>query len=106
MSSYKPSIVHNKCECFICHKQYDLEHHHCISGRGFRKLCDEDSIWIWLCRRCHSEIHDKGVSHGITENEIKAIGEVAYLNARMKEGYPKEAAEELFLRRYGRHYIE
>ena len=106
-TKYKPSIVQQKCECFICHKSYTvgLDHHHCISGRGLKKLADEDALWIWLCRECHSLIHDKGEAHGVTEDRLKAIGESAYLNARMKEGYPKEAAEELFLRRYGRHYI-
>lgn len=103
MANYIPSKMQTSCECFICHKPMSagLDHHHCLHGSGTRKICDEDGyLWVWLCRKCHSALHDKG-EH---DKELKQYAQQVYIREKMKEGYPEDAARELFKQRYGRFY--
>ena len=99
--NYKPSIMQEKCECYICHAPYTvgLDHHHAVGGRN-RKKSDEYALWIWLCRKCHSELHDQG-KH---EKEIQADAEKAFIKDMRKKGYPEEICREEWLRQFGKHY--
>lgn len=101
-TKYQPSIIQTKCECFICHKSPSagLEHHHCLHGTGQRKLCDQDSLWIWLCRNCHSRLHDFN-EH---DKELQKLAQDTLIKQYMKQGYPEDVARDLFLKRYGRFY--
>jgi len=92
-SKYKPSIVQTKCECFICHAPYTggLDHHHLLHGTGQRRLADEDCLWVWLCRRCHQNLHD----HGLYDKELQRIGQETYLKTHTREEW---------FRRYGKFY--
>lgn len=92
-SKYKPSIVQDKCECFLCHAPYTvgLDHHHLLHGTGQRKLADEDCLWVWLCRKCHTALHD----HGIGDKELQATAQRTYLQTHTREEW---------FRRYGKYY--
>lgn len=35
------------------------EEHHCTHGTARRKLAEEDGLKIYLCHRCHAQLHDK-----------------------------------------------
>lgn len=100
-SNYVPSKVQTKVECFICHKDMSngLDHHHCIPGRN-RKRCDDLGLWVWLCRPCHTALHD----HGLYDHEIRAIAQQTYITEKKKEGYPEDVAKELWLQEFGKFY--
>lgn len=102
MKEYKPSKIQTNCECFLCHKSANngLEHHHCLHGTGQRKLADEDGLWVWLCRKCHSRLHDFN-EH---DRDLQIIAQQTYIREQRKTGYPEDVARELFLKRYGKYY--
>ena len=101
-SNYKPSKIQTKTECYLCHKNmnYGLEHHHCLHGTGQRKLADEDGLWVWLCRECHSALHDTGAN----DRFLQALGQRTYINDQIKQGYPEDVAREIYFKRYGKFY--
>lgn len=102
MKNYKPSKVQTKCECFICHAPYTvgLEHHHLLHGTGQRKLADEDALWIWCCRKCHSDLHD----HNKHDKELQALGQRVFIEEKMKEGYSEGQSRGMWFNRYGKFY--
>lgn len=100
-SNYKPSKIQTTCECFICHKPYTvkLDHHHAIGGRN-RSKCDEFGLWVWLCRECHTKLHDKG-EH---EKEIQAAAQNAFITEMKKKGVPEDVCREEWYRQFGKFY--
>ena len=101
MKEYVPSKIQKTCECYICHKSYTagLDHHHAIGGRN-RKKCDEYGLWVWLCRECHSKLHDKG-EH---EKDLQAIAQQTFIADHKKQGYPEDVCRELWLKEFGKFY--
>jgi len=96
------SILQTERRCFICAKFGELDVHHAISGISNRKNSDEDKLLIYLCRDCHSSLHDKGKVfidswHYITENDVKAFAQ-----AKWEQTY---GDREAFIRRYGKSFI-
>ena len=65
-------------------------------------MADEDGLVIWICNRHHSALHDDP-DHPY-DAELKALAQEAFIKARMKQGYPKDVARDLFRERYGRFY--
>jgi Zn-finger protein len=101
-SSYVPSKIQTTCECFICHKPYNLARHHCIHGRGLRQLAEEDGLWVWLCVKCHSDLHDKP-DHP-HDAELKKLAQQTFVYEFQKKGVSEEIARDYFRQRYGRFY--
>lgn len=100
-NNYVPSIIQTgEAKCYLCGRMTGLEMHHVLHGRGIRKLADEDGLKVWLCYEHHRLLHDQG-DH---DKELQALGQKAYIKARMKEGYPEDVARERFRARYGRFY--
>ena len=99
---YKPSIMQSKCECYLCHKDYTagLEVHHAIPGRGNRTICTELGLTVWLCAKCHRDLHDKNIGY----KEVQAAAQQAYIEDMKKQGYPEEAAKEEWFRRFKKFY--
>lgn len=89
---YQSIITPNEEQCFICHHKA-IEGHHIFYGSSKRKKSDEDGLVIPICRKCHSEIHDK---HKHTH--LFRLGEIAYCNAYGK-------TEDEFRQRYGKNYL-
>lgn len=48
-----------KGRCFICQRYGHTDLHHCLHGHR-RKMADKYGLTVWLCRECHSALHDKG----------------------------------------------
>lgn len=70
----------NDKKCFICGRCGDTELHHCISGVSNRKNSENYGLKIYLCRLCHSQLHDKGKVfidewHYVTETDIKIMAQ-------------------------------
>lgn len=100
--NYKPSKIQKETECYLCHAPYTvgLSHHHCLHGTGDRKKADEDGLWVWLCNKCHSALHDKG-EH---DKELQALAQRTYIKEQMRIGYPKDVAREIYFMRYRKYY--
>ena len=54
------SIIQKDKECYICGRTVGLELHHCIHGRGRRKLATEYGLTVWLC-----PYHHRDAKHGV-----------------------------------------
>lgn len=81
-------------ECYICRKYGVLEKHHVWHGTANRKLAEQDGLYVWLCRDCHRNLHDKG-EHDL---ELMQIGQLYW---QMVYKMPKED----FIKRYGKSVI-
>ena len=91
----KESIIARTSEyCYICAKYGNLEKHHCLHGTANRRLADEDGLFVWLCRNCHTRLHDKGIG----DKGLQIVAEKAWM-----QHYGK--TEEDFIKRYGKNYI-
>ena len=94
MSSFKSIIQTEDTECCFFCGQYATDVHHCIHGTANRRLADKDGLVVMLCRRCHTNLHDKGT----LDKELQRIAQ-----ARWMEYYGK--SEEDFRKRYGKSFI-
>ena len=80
--------------CYFCARYGNLEKHHCLHGTANRRLADEDGLFVWLCHRCHMQLHDKGIG----DKGLQIVAEKAWM-----QRYGK--TEEDFIKRYGKNYI-
>ena len=53
-------MIDDRRQCFICGSHYPLERHHCLHGTANRKQADKYGLVVYLCHRCHRNLHDKG----------------------------------------------
>lgn len=85
-------------KCYLCGRQSQLERHHTLHGGANRRLADEDGLWVWLCHRCHMDLHDRGEG----DKELQALGEKKWI----AWNYPDdpEKGQEEFIKRYGKSY--
>ena len=102
MSNYTPSNIQKDTKCFICHAPYNLARHHVIHGRGLRKLAEEDGLWVWLCVKCHADLHDR--PEHPHDDELKALGQRTYIKIQREKGIGENIARDLFRNRYGRFF--
>lgn len=86
-----------------------IEEHHCIYGRGRRKISDKEGLVVYLCEFHHRG--KKGVHRDGTDlkEELKRIAQQAWEEKYIKE-YPyqnhaEEAAREAWIRMMGRNYL-
>ena len=101
-SNYRSSAVCNKPECYICHRQgIELDHHHLLEGR-WRKLADQDNLWVWMCRKCHSLIHNEPSQTKI--KELQKLGQETFITAEIKKGFSREIARDIWFQRYGKFF--
>lgn len=99
-TKYPQSIMQTKCECYFCHKTYDLDRHHSVPGNGNRKICEELGLWVWLCRKCHDKVHDK--LEGYKELQIDA--QRAFIKDQRAKGFSEEVAREIWYSRFLKFY--
>ena len=101
-SNYVPSIIQTKCECYLCHEGMEsgLEVHHAIPGRGNRKICTEWGLTVWLCPKCHRDLHD----HNIGYKEIQADAQRAFIREQKKKGLSESVAREIWYDRFKKYY--
>lgn len=97
-SNYVPSIIQTKCECYLCHKGMEsgLEVHHAIPGRGNRKICTEWGLTVWLCPKCHRDLHD----HNIGYKEIQVDAQKSFIREQKKKGLSENVAREIWYSRF------
>lgn len=88
------SIIDGRKRCFICGSQQMLQKHHALHGTANRQLAEKDGLWVWLCLRCHMDLHD----HGTGDSTLKAHAQRCWM-----EHYHK--TEEDFRKRYGKSFL-
>lgn len=94
--------------CAICGRPYEAEHH-LIFGNSLRALADEDSLIIDMCNNCHNMSFDaKGRIHGnsMAEALSKMLGQERFEKRAILNGATEQEAREMFMKRYGRNYLE
>lgn len=92
-------------KCFICGKRGEVDTHHCLSGTSNRENSEDYGLKIYLCRDCHSSLHDKGKIYitpfiCITENDIKKFAQ-----QKWEETFGKENPREEFIAIFGKSWI-
>lgn len=86
----KLSKISNEWRCYICGSPYDLDLHHCLHG-SYKRLAEEDSLYVALCRSCHSKLHNTGFK----DKDLKRDAQNAFI---------KYHSREEFLIRYGKYF--
>ena len=65
MRSGTKSIMQDDPDYCYIHMKYlgvyvkATDAHHCVHGTGRRASAEEDGLKVYLCRRCHSLLHEK-----------------------------------------------
>jgi Zn-finger protein len=86
-------MIDTERKCKYCGSWNNLEVHHCIHGNGRRKLADEDGLTVYLCHKCHMELHDKGIADNFLQKLAQNYYEF-HIGTR-----------EQFRQRYGKSYL-
>lgn len=85
-------------ECFLCGSTYQMELHHVFGGANKSKS-EEDELMVWLCRKCHHEVHHGAHRSGEFMKYLRQYGEKLWLCNN-----PDKTIED-FIERYGRNYL-
>ena len=101
-NKYIPSIMQTgEPECYLCHKKNPpFELHHAISGNGNRAICTELGLWIWLCPKCHRDLHEKNIGY----KEVQADAQKSFIKNQRKKGFTEEVAREIWYERFKKFY--
>lgn len=86
-------MLDHREQCFICGAHYPLERHHCIHGTANRRQAEKYGLCVYLCHRCHRELHD----HGIYDRALQE-----YAQRYFEANY---GSREDFRRIFGRSYL-
>lgn len=91
----KSILTDDMDRCYICGRTSGIQIHHCIYGRGLRKLSDQDGLTIPLCVEHHL---GAGGVHFNRELD-QSVKELAQLT------FEKAHSRKEFIQRYGRSYL-
>ena len=83
-------IDNNKGVCFICGRRGVTHRHHCLHGSR-RKQAEKFKLTVYLCQRCHQELHD----HGVYDLELEQLAQ-----KKFEEVYGHEKFMEVFGKNY------
>ena len=86
-------MIDKRRQCFICGSHYPLERHHVIHGHGRRKQADRFGLVVYLCHKCHTELHDKGT----WDKELQRYGQMVFER--------DHGTREEFRKIFGRSYL-
>lgn len=92
--------------CFICGSTDRVAIHEIFGGTSNRKKSKEDSLCLPLCYS-----HHNGSKNGVHFNKelddtLKKLGEKIWLEKCCDKELPHEEKLELFIKRYGKNYLE
>ena len=94
------SIMQEDSEyCYIHMKYLGLyvkatDEHHCQHGNK-RQYADDDGLTIFLCRKCHSLLHDKGIHDLDMQKESEKVW-LTYYNKTIPD----------WIKRYDMNYLD
>lgn len=91
--------------CFRCGAHGQTELHHLLHGTANRRLAEEDGLFVYLCPDCHNRPPYGAHFNRKTDRWLQRLGQAAYEQTKIEEGYTAEEAREMFMKRYGKNYL-
>ena len=88
------SIISKEGKCFFCGSREKLEIHH-VFGGSLRGKSTKYGLYVFLCPKCHSELHFGKKSRKMTD-KLKSVAQEAF-----ERLYPRE----LFLKEFHGNFI-
>lgn len=91
--------------CFYCGSSYIEKHHVIGKSHSNRVFCDEDGLYVMVCRNCHDKIHNGEGSKDMRTKLIK-LGQLkweAYYGPGIE--FCGRSPREEFMKRYGKNYL-
>lgn len=80
--------------CYLCNKYMGKgDKHHIFNGGGYRDKSEEDGMFVYVHRVCHSFIHN----HPMTARTLKQRGQRAWM--------AEIGTLDEFIKRYGKNYL-
>lgn len=82
--------------CYLCHIwNYSLDRHHLLTGVRHRTLADDDGLYIYICRKCHNNLH----------SSIHYIDKLEELKQMAQRKYEETHTRDEFVERYKKSYL-
>lgn len=98
-NGYNPSILATEDGvCMLCGLCTDTARHEVFYGTGERKLSKRYGLWVNLCPRCHSKVHED--KQGEWNKTLEALAE----NAFIRHGHSKEEFDRIFRQGFVKHW--
>lgn len=95
------SIIQSEKRCYICGTEYGtIDDHHLLGGPN-RDLSEKFGLKIWLCRRCHSEIHNH--NKVVIGNQVVTMLDLKQLGQRTFEEHYGNREE--YIRLFGKNWL-
>lgn len=99
-NGYAPSIVQDKCECYICHTQSGkIDRHEIFHGSLYRDKSKKFGLWIYLCHEHHMWLHNSPQPE--RKELVSRLQKKA--QARAMDCYRWDL--DMFRQRFGKNYI-
>lgn len=83
----------NKGQCYLCGRWGSTEEHHMIHGTANRRNADHYGLTVWLCHRCHMELHD----HGTHDRDLQKVAQ---------QEFEKRWGRKEWMKVFQRNYLE
>ena len=88
--------------CYLCGTWTHTDPHHVFHGTANRRIADREGLIVYLCRSCHSEVHDKSTGLDLV---LERDGQTVWEERYMEQGHTAEEARKEFMRLFGKNYI-
>ena len=88
--------------CYKCGAWTYTEEHHVFHGTANRRIADREGLIVYLCRSCHSEVHDRNTGLDLV---LERDGQTVWEKKYMEQGHTAEEARKEFMRLFGKNYI-
>lgn len=88
------SIISKEPKCFFCSSKENLQIHH-VFGNSLRDKCTKYGLYVFLCPKCHGELHFGKKSRKMTDR-LKSVAQEAF-----ERFYPRD----LFLKEFHANFI-
>ena len=105
-------LTTRKGVCYLCHAYKPTDLHHIIHAGTSKKVQERMGLVVYLCRDCHSALHDNGTDKetGINQDmDLKRLAqrkwEQKYIEDYPYEHHAKEAAREEWMKNIRRNYL-
>jgi len=91
------SIISKERRCFFCGCPSNLQIHH-VFGGAFRGKSTEYGLFVFLCPKCHAELHF-GKDSRAMQDRLKSVAQARFCRLHSKKefmeefgrGFPSEA---------------
>jgi len=93
----KSLLQGNKKECYLTGRRDFLERHHIFFGSANRKKSEQWGCWVWLVPELHNASSE--AVHFNRELDLR-------LKRECQEAFEKKYGHKLFMREFGKNYLD